>query len=154
MGYKLALEIDGLGSKSLSITEFNELYIHFGLLKAPFNLASSFSISKQEIDDGAHTHTKVLYFVSESTDYAGKELLNVDVYPIIVKFDIGMNEVSVSKIYVGSNLMMFSPNVDGTSRITNFNDVIVERDSDKVQIQMIKEQMLTKDFFTTKVYYR
>ena len=65
-----------------------------------------------------------------------------------------MNEVSVSKIYVGSNLMMFSPNVDGTSRITNFNDVIVERDSDKVQIQMIKEQMLTKDFFTTKVYYR
>lgn len=154
MGYKLALEIDGLGSKSLNITEFNELYIHFGLLKSPFSLASSFSISKQEIDGSTQTHTKVLYFVSESTDYAGKELLNVDVYPIIVKFDIGTHEVSVSKIYVGSNLMMFSPNVDGTSRITNFNDVIVERDSDKVQIQMIKEQMLTKDFFTTKVYYR
>lgn len=154
MGYKLALEIDGLGSKSLNITEFNELYIHFGLLKSPFSLASSFSISKQEIDGSTQTHTKVLYFVSESTDYAGKELLNVDVYPIIVKFDIGTHEVSVSKIYVGSNLMMFSPNVDGTSRITNFNDVILERDSDKVQIQMIKEQMLTKDFFTTKVYYR
>lgn len=154
MGYKLALEIGGLGSKSLSITEFNELYIHFGLLKAPFNLASSFSISKQEIDGSTQTYTKVLYLVSENTNYAGKELLNVDVYPIIVNFDIGTHEVSVSKIYVGSNLMMFSPNVDGTSRITNFNDVIVERDSDKVQIQMIKEQMLTKDFFTTKVYYR
>lgn len=154
MGYKLALEIDGLGSKSLSITEFNELHIHFGLLKAPFNLASSFSISKQEIDGSTQTYTKVLYLVSENTNYAGKELLNVDVYPIIVNFDIGTYEVSVSKIYVGSNLMMFSPNVDGTSRITNFNDVIAERDSDKVQIQKIKEQMLTEDFFTTRVYYR
>lgn len=154
MGYKLALEIGGLGSKSLSITEFNELYIYSGLIASnPFNQAVSFSIPKQEMENGTGTYVKALYFVEENTDSARQEKVIVDIYPIFLQFDISVHEVSVSKIYVGSNLMLFSPNEDGTSRITKLDELMGEIDVYAVQVPKLKE-MLSGGMLSTKVYYR
>lgn len=154
MGYKLALEIGGLGSKSLSITEFNELYIYSGLIAStPFNQAVSFSIPKQEMEKGTGTYVKALYFVEENTDSARQEKVIVDIYPIFLQFDISVHEVSVSKIYVGSNLMLFSPNEDGTSRITKLDELMGEIDAYAVQVPKLKE-MLSGGMLSTKVYYR
>ena len=153
-GYKLAFDISGLGSKSLNITEFNELYINSGLIAAaPFNQAVSFSIPKQELEKGTGTYVKALYFVEENTDYAGQEKVIVDIYPVFLQFDISVHEVSVSKIYVGSNLMLFSPNEDGTSRITKLDELMGEIDAWGVQVPKLKE-MLNGGMLSTRVYYR